>query len=159
MSLKPKKSWQEKLTDTKGLPKVVAITGGMSRKWGTGTLVIPAPLEVDALMRKVPKGKVVTVNRLRAALARQHGATTACPITTGIFSWIAAHAAVEAQTQGRKRVTPWWRTLKAGGELNPKFPGGVETQARLLRAEGHTILPAKGKKPPKIAGIEGRLAM
>jgi alkylated DNA nucleotide flippase Atl1 len=131
----------------------------MSRKWGTGTVVIPAPLEVDALMRQVPKGKVVTVNRLRAALARRHGATIGCPITTGIFAWIAAHAAVEAQAQGRKRVTPWWRTLKAEGELNPKFPGGVEAQARLLRAEGHAILPGKGKKPPRVADLEGCLAM
>jgi hypothetical protein len=43
--------------------------------------------------------------------------------------------------------------------LNPKFPGGVEAQARLLRAEGHTILPAKGKKPPQVADVEHRLAM
>jgi len=159
MSVKPKTSWREKLADSKGLPKVIPITGRMSCKWGTGTVVIPAPLEVDALMRQIPKGKVVTVNRLRAALARRHGATIGCPITTGIFAWIAAHAAVEAQAQGRKRVTPWWRTLKAEGDLNPKFPGGVEAQARLLRAEGHTILPGKGKKPPRVANLEGRLAM
>jgi alkylated DNA nucleotide flippase Atl1 len=122
-------------------------------------MAIPAPLEVDALMRQVPKGKLVTINRLRDVLARRHGATMACPMTTGIFAWIAAHAAADEQAAGRKRVTPWWRTLKGQGELNPKFPGGVEAQARLLRAEGHTILPAKGKKPPQVADVEHRLAM
>jgi hypothetical protein len=116
-------------------------------------------LEVDAMMKKVPKGQVVTVNRLREALARKHGATIACPITTGIFAWIAAHAAVETQAQGGKRVTPWWRTLKTGGELNPKFPGGVEAQAALLRAEGHALLAGKGKKPPQVADLERRMAM
>jgi len=159
MSRKAKTTWREKLEDSKGLPTVIPITGPMSRKWGTGTMAIPAPLEVDALMRQVPKGKVVTINRLRAALARRHGATMACPMTTGIFAWIAAHAAAEDQAAGRKRITPWWRTLKGEGESNPKSPGGVEAQARLLRTEGHAILPAKGKKPPKVADLDRHLAM
>ena len=38
----------------------------MSQRWGTGTFVIPAPLEVDAIMRKVPKGKLITINEIRA---------------------------------------------------------------------------------------------
>jgi hypothetical protein len=44
---KKKPTWQEKLNDSKGLPKVEELNGKMSKKWGTGTLVIPAPLEVD----------------------------------------------------------------------------------------------------------------
>ena len=108
-------------------------------------MVIPSPVEVDALMKEVPKGRVVTINELRAALAARHKADFACPLTTGIFSWIAAHAAAEAEAAGAKRVTPYWRTLKNGGELNPKYPGGVEGIARRLRAEGHTILQ-KGKR-------------
>jgi rSAM/selenodomain-associated transferase 1 len=51
--MRPKKSWQEKLADSKGLPKVGEITGKMTRRWGTGTMVIPAPKEVDALMNKL----------------------------------------------------------------------------------------------------------
>src|ERR1700722_8613220 len=121
-----RKTWREKLADSKGLPKVAPITGKMTRKWGEGTMVIPAPMEVDALMRQVPKGKLTTINELRAALARKHSASIACPITTGIFAWIAAHVAAEAEAAGRKRITPWWRTVKSGGELNPKYPGGVE---------------------------------
>src|ERR1043166_2404497 len=142
--MKAKKSWREKLADSKGLPKVGKIEGKMTARWGTGTMVVPAPIEVDELMRRVPKGKLVTINELRAALARKHGVNIACPITTGIFSWIAAHAAEESAAEGAKQITPYWRTLKTGGELNPKYPGGVAALARRLRAEGHRIAQ-KGK--------------
>ena len=71
---------------------------------------------------------------------KKHKADFACPITTGIFSWIAAHAAAEDATAGRKRITPYWRTLKTGGELNPKYPGGVASLRRKLAAEGHTFV-------------------
>jgi hypothetical protein len=143
--MRPKKTWREKLADDKGLPKVLPITEKMSRKWGTGTVALPAPREVDALMRSVPKGKLITINEIRAALARKHGATIGCPIVTGIFAWIAAGAAAEDEAEGRKRVTPYWRTLKAGGELNPKYPGGPERQRSRLEAEGHTVV-TRGKR-------------
>ncbi|MGC3957198.1 MAG: MGMT family protein [Verrucomicrobiota bacterium] len=143
--MKRKKSWREKLADDKGLPKVGEVTGKMSQRWGTGPMVIPAPREVDALMRQVPKGRLVTINELRAALAKKHKVGFACPITTGIFSWIAAHAAAEGEAEGAKRVTPYWRTLKTGGEVNPKYPGGPATLVKRLRAEGHKIV-SKGKR-------------
>ncbi len=145
MSTRKKKTWAEKLADKKGLPKVASIEGKLSRRWGSGTMVIPAPLEVDALMRQVRKGRLTTIDELRKALAQRHGTTMACPITTGIFAWIAAHAAAEAEAQGRRRVTPYWRTLKSGGELNPKYPGGVSELKRRLEAEGHRV-QKKGKR-------------
>jgi alkylated DNA nucleotide flippase Atl1 len=154
---KTRKSWREKLADDKGLPKVVAIDGKMSKRWGTGTVVIPAPLEVDGIMRKIPKGKLITINQIRAALAEKHGATIGCPITTGIFAWIAAHAADEAAAEGEKDITPYWRTLKSGGELNEKYPGGAGVQAARLREEGHIIEPGKGKKPPKVKDFDKAL--
>ncbi len=61
---KLRKSWQEKLRDSKDLPKVVEITPKMAGKWGTksgDTVVIPAPIEVDGIMRMVPKGKLITL--------------------------------------------------------------------------------------------------
>jgi hypothetical protein len=140
-----RKTWREKLADDKGLPKVGPVTGNMTKRWGSGTMVIPAPVEVDAIMKRVPKGKLITINEIRAMLARKHGAAFACPITTGIFAWIAAHAAEEDLADGRKRVTPYWRTLKTGGELNPKYPGGVKSLVRRLKAEGHRIL-TRGKR-------------
>lgn len=69
------KSWQEKLADSKDLPRVVEITGKMSTRWGTGTLVIPAPMEVDEIMKQVPKGKVITIKQIREVVAKRHGAT------------------------------------------------------------------------------------
>ena len=150
-------SWQEKLADDKGLPKVVEITDRMSKRWGTGTVVIPAPREVDEIMRKVPRGKLITVNQIRSLLAQRHGATIGCPITTGIFLNIAARAAEEAAAEGKEDITPYWRTLKSSGELNEKYPGGVEAQAAHLREEGHTIEPGRGKKPPKVKDFEKAL--
>jgi len=140
-----KKSWTEKLADSKDLPKVEKITDKMSRRWGTGTVVIPAPLEVDAMMRKVPEGKLVTINEIRSALAKKHKATIGCPMTTGIFAWIAANAAEEQRQGGKKDITPYWRTLKTGGVINAKYPGGVEGQKKLLEKERHKVIQ-KGKK-------------
>jgi len=140
-----KKSWGEKLADSKELPKVVTITEKMSKRWGTGTVVIPAPIEVDEIMKKVPKGRFVTINNIRQILAKKHGATIACPLTTGIFARIAAEAAMEEAVKGEERITPYWRTLKSGGELNPKYPGGIEDQKARLESEGHSVIQ-KGKK-------------
>ncbi|MGD8506046.1 MAG: MGMT family protein [Candidatus Bathyarchaeota archaeon] len=140
-----KKTWSEKLRDSKNLPKVEEITDKMSKRWGTGTVVIPAPMEVNEMMKSVPEGRLVTINEIRSALARKHNATIGCPITTGIFAWVAANAAEEQQQEGEKDITPYWRTLKTGGIINPKYPGGVETQKNLLEKEGHKVVQ-KGKK-------------
>jgi hypothetical protein len=141
-----KKSWQEKLADSKGLPKVAEIDPkSMSARWGAGTFVIPAPIEVDEIMRQVPKGKLITIDEIRKALAQKHRTTIACPITTGIFAWIAAHAAAESAAEGKKRTTPFWRTLKTKGELNPKYPGGIEAIRSRLEEEGHEVVQ-KGKR-------------
>ena len=139
-----KKTWQEKLEDNKGFPRVFPIDATKSKRWGQGTFVIPAPMEVDEFMRRVPRGKLLTIDELRKVLAQRHGATIACPITTGIFSWIAAHAA-EAESSGRKDITPFWRTLKTKGELNPKYPGGIPALKRRLAAEGHKVVQ-RGKR-------------
>jgi len=140
-----KQTWREKLADSKGLPKVEPITEKMSKRWGAGTVAIPAPKEIDEIMKKVPKGKLITINEIRDIIARKHCATIGCPITTGIFAWIAAHAAAEEESEGKKRITPYWRTLKSGGELNPKYPGGIEGQKARLESEGHTVV-RKGER-------------
>ena len=123
--MRTRKSWREKLADNKGLPRVEKVSPRLSSGWGSGTFVIPAPVEVDALMKQVSPGAVTTINEIRAALALKHHADFGCPITTGIFAWIAANAAEEARTAGAQDTTPYWRTLKAGGKLNDKYPGGI----------------------------------
>lgn len=134
-----KKSWREKLSDSKDLPKVVPLRGKAAAKWGQGTMAIPSPAEINRIMRSVPRGRVITTNAMRAFIARKHRATIGCPLTTGIFAWIAANAAEEAMADGVRDTTPYWRTLKAGGELNAKFPGGIKSQKARLEAEGHRV--------------------
>ncbi len=141
-----RKTWREKLSDSKDLPKVEKIPKKMNLKWGHGVFVIPAPIEVDAIMRRVPEGRLITIAEIRSALARKHSVDMACPITTGIFAWIAAHAAEEEISAGAgRKITPYWRTLKTGGELNLKYPGGLTSLSRRLKQEGHRVLQ-KGKR-------------
>lgn len=135
-----KKTWLEKLNDSKALPKIVKLNARQSKKWGKGIMAIPSPLEVNTIMKKVPSGKLITINRIREKIAKKHHATIGCPITTGIFSWIAANAAVEEKSRGAKKTTPYWRTLKQGGIINEKYPGGIEKQAELLELEGHEVI-------------------
>jgi len=144
-STRTRLTWRDKLNQSKGLPKVGPIGPTMRRQWGEGTVVVPAPSEVDAIMKLVPKGKLITIQEIRAMVAERHGATIGCPLTVGIFAWIAAHAAEEDVEQRRKNVTPYWRTLKSGGFLNEKYPGGVRAQKAKLEAEGHEIIE-RGKR-------------
>jgi alkylated DNA nucleotide flippase Atl1 len=137
--MKKRKTWQEKLADSKDLPKVVNIDENLSKRWGEGTCAIPSPVEVNEIMKHVPKGKLITINDIREIIAKRYQATIGCPITTGIFAWISANAAEELAAEGKKKITPYWRTLKSKGELNPKYPGGIEHQMDMLEAEGHKI--------------------
>jgi hypothetical protein len=140
-----RKTWREKLADSKDLPKIQKFTSAKSKSMPAGTYVIPAPVEVDEIMKKVPKGKLITINEIRQVLAKKHKTQFGCPITTGIFAWIAANAAEEDTSEGKKRITPYWRTLKNGGELNPKYPGGIKNVKAKLQSEGHRMVQ-KGKR-------------
>ena len=140
-----RKSCREKLADDRGLPRVEPLEGKMRDRFGEGTILIPSAREIDALMRRVKKGRLTTINEIRGRLAARHGATMVCPIVTGIHARIAAGAAGEDEAEGKTRVTPYWRTLKARGEINEKYPGGLDDQRRRLEAEGHEIV-ARGKR-------------
>jgi len=148
--MKGRKTWREKL-ETEQEPRVV------DDPRGRGRMLIPKPLDVDALMRKIPKGKLATVEQIRERLAKDYDADFSCPMTTGIFIRIAAETAEEDLSRGEKQITPYWRVVKADGSLNEKFPGGVEAQAARLREEGHSIEPGKGKKPPRVIDFEKSL--
>lgn len=143
--LRGRKTWREKLADDKDLPKVVQYNAATAARRGVTTCAIPAPREIDELMRQVSKGRLTTIDDLRAIIAERYKADVGCPITTGIFAWIAAHAADEGEAAGAARITPYWRTLKAKGELNPKYPGGIAAIAARLEAEGH-VVERKGKR-------------
>ena len=146
-----RKSWREKLEKSHGLPKVV------NDPRGRGKMLVPKPLDVDALIRKIRKGKIATVTQIMKRLAKDSHADIACPMTTGIFIRIAAETAEEDLSKGKKQITPYWRVLKMNGSLNEKFPGGTKAQAARLKKEGHRIHPSKGKNPPKVKDFEKSL--
>jgi alkylated DNA nucleotide flippase Atl1 len=55
----------------------------------------------------------------------------------------------------QSRITPYWHTLKAGGLLNEKYPGGAAAQKKRLLAEGHTV--TKKGKTHVVANLEQSL--
>jgi hypothetical protein len=148
-----RKSWKEKLHN-QDHSKIIEIPARMAKRLGTGTMLIPKPLDVDALIRKTRKGKLITVSEIRSRLARDNGTTITCPLTTGIFVRIVAEAAEEELHNGKKQVTPYWRVIRDDGSLNEKFPGGVKAQARRLKEEGHSVLPTRGSRPPRVRDFE-----
>lgn len=154
--LSSRKSWQEKLHN-QDHSKIVEIPPRMAKRLGTGMMLIPKPLDVDALIRKTRKGMLITVSEIRSRLARDNGVDTACPLTTGIFVRIVAEAAEEELRNGKKQVTPYWRVIRDDGSLNEKFPGGVKAQARHLKEEGHSVSPGKGTRPPRLQAFEKSL--
>lgn len=142
MANEDKKDFNAMLHDSKDMPKFQTITDPKSiEKYGGSRMYFAPPLDYDRAMKEVPAGKVTTIEKIRAHFARNSGADFTEPITAGIFVSLAAWAS----EQREEDKTPYWRTLKAGGTLNPKYPGGIEAQKEKLEAEGHTVLQ-KGRK-------------
>jgi hypothetical protein len=155
---KARKTWRQKIEEKHPAHgKIVDIPPKMQKAWGTGKMLIARPLDVDALIRKVQKGKLVTVTQVMEKLAKDAHADCACPMTTGIFLRIVAEVAEDDLKSGKEKVTPYWRVLKSDGSLNIKFPGGTKAQAARLKDEGHTIEPEKGKRPPRVKTFEKSL--
>ena len=137
MANEDKKDFNAMLNDSKDMPKFQTITDEKSiKKYGGSRMYFAPPMDYDRVMKRVPRGKVITVGEIREYFAKLNGADFTEPITAGIFVSIAAWASY----QRTEDETPWWRTLKANGELNPKYPGGVVAQKEKLEAEGHTIV-------------------
>lgn len=137
-----KKDFNKMLNDNKDMPKIKVINDEKTiKKYGGTRMFLAPPLHYDKLMRKVPKGKLITAGQIREYLAKENNADFTCPLTAGIFINIVAWASY----QRKEDITPYWRTLKTNGELNDKYPEGIELQKRLLEEEGHTIIQ-KGSK-------------
>ena len=147
------KTWREKLENCHG-GKIVAMPPAMAKRMGSGTLLVPKGLDVDATIRRVKPGQLVTQGQIRQHLAREAGADNACPITTGIFVRLAAEAAAEEERSGRQRITPWWRVVRDDGSLIEKLPGGLAGQAARLAHEGQRLI--RGKKV-RVADFESHL--
>lgn len=142
MAKEDKKDFNAMLQDSKDMPKFQTITDEESiKKFGGSKMYFAPPIDYDAIMKRVPFGKLLTVGKIREYLAVKSGADFTEPITAGIFVSIAAWAS----HQRTEDKTPYWRTLKSNGELNSKYPGGAEAQKEKLEKEGHTVLQ-RGRK-------------
>ena len=147
-----KKTWQQKLEDKASLPKVLKLEKGFPcynavHKMGAEAgddIVLVNPWEVLEIMKQVPKGKLITISEICKKVAKQHSVEGCCSLTTGIFIMTAANAAEEAARDRKSLNIPYWRTLKSGGFLNPKYPGGQEAHKILLEQEGYNVIQ-KGK--------------
>lgn len=137
MANEDKKDFNAMLHDSKDMPRFLTITDRRSiEKYGGNKIYFAPPIDYDKVMKMVPRGKVITVGEIREHFAKKSGADFTDPITAGIFVSIAAWASY----QRTENETPYWRTLKANGLLNEKYPGGVLAQKEKLEAEGHTII-------------------
>lgn len=145
MANEDKKDFNAMLHNSRNLPKITEIKDEAGvKKWGGRTLIVAPPIDYDNYMKLVPKGKLITTADLRKKVASDYCVEVCCPLTCGIFTQISAWAS----HQRSEDITPYWRTLKSGGELNPKYPGGCEAQKQKLEAEGHRIIE-KGKAHKK----------
>ncbi len=137
MANEEKKDFNAMLKNSKDMPKTQIITDKKSiEKYGGDKMYFAPPEHYDKAMRLVPCGKLLTVGAIREYFAKKNGADFTDPITAGIFVSIAAWASY----QRSEDKTPYWRTLKANGELNEKYPGGIEAQRDMLEKEGHTVI-------------------
>ena len=142
MANEDKKDFNAMLHDNKDMPKFQTITDLKSiEKYGGDRMYFAPPIDYDKIMKRIPYGKVITVGKIREYFAKKNGADFTEPITAGIFVSIAAWASYQREEEN----TPYWRPLKANGELNEKYPGGIEVQREMLEREGHTIIQ-KGRK-------------
>ncbi len=126
--------------DTTGPAKVEVLTTARGGNFPPGKMLISTPLEIEAIVRRIPEGRVLTLGALRGALARSHKADYTCPITTGIFLRIVGEAAEEERAAGKSSVAPYWRVVRDDGTLIDKLPGGDVAQARRLAAEDVEVL-------------------
>jgi len=148
-----RKTLQEKLKDNPSFPKVLRLEKRFPcynavHKMGAEVgdeIVLVNSSEVVAIMKQVPKGKLITIVEICKKIAWQHDVKGCCSLTTGIFIMTAANAVEEASKEGKSLDIPYWRTLKADGFLNEKYPGGQEAHKRLLEGENFRVI-ARGKK-------------
>jgi alkylated DNA nucleotide flippase Atl1 len=116
-------------------------------------LLITSPRELDAVIRRIPEGRVVTVGAIRTSIAQSHKADDADGAATRACLRIVADAAEEERATGRGgRIAPYWRVVDDDGGMLAELPGGVEVQARALTAEGVTVLHVG--KLPRVTTVE-----
>lgn len=131
------KNFNLMMNNNKDMPKIQIVKDEKTvKKYGGNKMFFAPPIYYDELIRKVPKGKLLTISQIRTYLAKKYDADFTDPMTAGIFVNIVAWASYQRNND----ITPYWRILKSNGELNSKYPEGIELQKKLLEEEGHIII-------------------
>lgn len=132
------------------LPKdeIVKVSQGMARYYGPDArMLLPCPATVEAVVKKVPAHQLITIDLIREKLAAQFGVETTCPFNTKLC--------LRELANRPNTKTPYWRVVRANGELLPYFPQGVKGHAAHLKNEGFAV-STKGKAP-KVKNLSDNL--
>lgn len=125
------------MNNNKDMPKIQIVKDEKTvKKYGGNKMFFAPPIYYDEIIRKIPKGKLLTISQIRTYLAKKYDADFTDPMTAGIFVNIVAWASYQRNND----ITPYWRILKSNGELNSKYPEGIELQKKFLEEEGHIII-------------------
>lgn len=128
--------------------KIEVIPKTMEKFFGcSGKMVKPSPETVKSVVRKIRKGKLVTLNQLREKIAKDFSVQTACPASTT--------KSLQILSKEDDSIC-YWRVIKQKGELIAQFPNGVKGHAVLLEKEGFEI--DLSKKTPVVMGYETKLS-
>ena len=77
------------------------------------TMLVSSPSSIAKFIKKIPKGKKMTVVEMRNELEKKAKANKTCPVSTGIFLRIAIEASLEEQSKKKlkKPKLPFWRII------------------------------------------------
>jgi alkylated DNA nucleotide flippase Atl1 len=131
--------------------KVELVSESKGANFPPGKMLVATPLDVNAVLARIPEGRVLTMSDLRVSLAKSFKADYTCPLTTGIFLRVCAEAAEEERAAGRPSV-PYWRVVRDDGSMIAKFPGGETEQARKLERDGVEIF--RMRDAAKVSDLE-----
>ena len=89
--------------------KIVSIPEKMEKFYGKGTMLHPVPNDIEALIKKIPRGKVLSIDMLAKRLANDHGTDVTCPMRTGnAIKKISKRYSAE----NLDRDLPFWRVIR-----------------------------------------------
>jgi hypothetical protein len=102
-----RKTWREKRELDKP-PKRVRLGGDFAGIPAGQLMLVATPRLVDDYLRRIPRGEVRSIERLRRELARRQRCDATCPVSLSIFLRICAEAA--------------WEELEAGASIEAIAP-------------------------------------
>ncbi len=131
------KDWTDRL-NTPGINGIKPSPRTMADILEGQSMLVPTPRQVDDFIRSIPEGVEMDVRALRTALAIEHGAEAACPVTIGYHLRTVAEAAHEALERGAalSGITPFWRVLNGKTPTTKKLSFGAEFVAEQRTREG-----------------------